>query len=620
MRKPAVIPFLLILIFLSCDQKNDRMSITTQITDLQQKTEYGSQDSSLIFLRNSQQLIDSYPDLIVDSLKAENFYLEGIYYSSNGKLDSAALKFQKATELVKDTIKDWQKVNYFYGAHDSYHSLQRYGDCIAIADRYISLLDTTDYSRLAMGYFFYTDAYKEIPDYPKAIESNLKRIEYLRQGNDTVRVFPAIITQAKLYYRHYNNTDETFRLLDNVAADKDKLTTDYKRQLYGTYGVYHYYDENYEEAAKYYLKGLPYSKASFEESGDFDLLATGYNNLMEVHIDLGEFNKAKAFEDSIISLGLENIDKRLRRSFFKYQYRLASKTNADENIILNQLDTLVKYQDKIYEDKINSELADLKKANEEQLRLVAEKQEAELENLKLQTRSIILTISIGLLGLIGVLFIRQRKLRHEKEGLQMQQRLLRSQMNPHFTFNTLYAIQNKIKDNSQAASNYIMKFSKLLRLILENSMQNYVALEKELESLKEYMDLQLLRFPNKFSYEITLNGIEEPDLIFIPPMLLQPIIENSIEHGFKNIDYSGRIHILLTFQEKFIHCNIEDNGAGFNAKSTVDKRSASTELISDFLGKVTGSQLEVIDKRKGNSKDTGVIVRFLIPHKLTEDG
>ena len=114
----------------------------------------------------------------------------------------------------------------------------------------------------------------------------------------------------------------------------------------------------------------------------------------------------------------------------------------------------------------------------------------------------------------------------------MQQRLLRSQMNPHFTFNTLYAIQNQIKKDPEGAKDYMLKFSRLLRLILENSMQNYVQLEKEIDSLKKYMDLQLLRFPSKFNYQITLKDIEEDDLIFIPPMLMQPFVENSIEHGF----------------------------------------------------------------------------------------
>ena len=127
----------------------------------------------------------------------------------------------------------------------------------------------------------------------------------------------------------------------------------------------------------------------------------------------------------------------------------------------------------------------------------------------------------------------------------MQQRLLRSQMNPHFTFNTLYAIQNKVKDDQKIASDYLLKFSRLLRLILENSMQDYVLFENEIDSLKKYMDLQLFRFPNKFTYEVIYKSLEEDEFIFIPPMLLQPFIENSIEHGFSDIDYTANFETFL---------------------------------------------------------------------------
>jgi len=189
----------------------------------------------------------------------------------------------------------------------------------------------------------------------------------------------------------------------------------------------------------------------------------------------------------------------------------------------------------------------------------------------------------------------------------------------HFTFNTLYAIQNMIKINQQGAIDYLLKFSRLLRLILENSVHNYIPLEKELESLQKYIDLQLLRFPERFNYTVEFSPIEDDgeDELYIPPMLLQPFIENSIEHGFQGIDYKGGITITLIQGKKFISCHIEDNGKGLTEKSS--KRVSSTQLISHFIEKTTKKKIKSINKKKLDSNQTGVIIEFLIPYKYVAD-
>jgi len=223
------------------------------------------------------------------------------------------------------------------------------------------------------------------------------------------------------------------------------------------------------------------------------------------------------------------------------------------------------------------------------------------------------------LGVIGVFYYQRRKLRFEKQSLENQQRLLRSQMNPHFTFNTLYAIQTEMKKDQKGASDYLLKFSRLLRLILENSTQNYVQLEKELDALKKYIDLQSIKQSSKFDYHIRLDNLEEDDLVFIPPMLLQPFVENSIEHGFKNLDYHGQLDIALGLKGKFIHCTIEDNGNGIIGHESGYKNSTSVGLISDFIEKATKSKLQIVNKATLDKDQSGVCIKFLIPYRLTEN-
>jgi len=193
----------------------------------------------------------------------------------------------------------------------------------------------------------------------------------------------------------------------------------------------------------------------------------------------------------------------------------------------------------------------------------------------------------------------------------MQQRLFRAQMNPHFTSNILFTIQDLILENKEKANKYLMKFSRLLRLNLENSMQNYTLIEKEIEVLSKYLDLQQLRFPDKFDYEIDTNNLEI-DLLSIPPMLIQPFVENAIEHGFKNTDYKGLIKIDLSEKGKFIFCKITDNGKGLSTSNSKENhRSASTLLIKKLLKNMINQEVVI----QNNKTEKGTSVTFNIPFK-----
>jgi len=182
-------------------------------------------------------------------------------------------------------------------------------------------------------------------------------------------------------------------------------------------------------------------------------------------------------------------------------------------------------------------------------------------------------------------------------------------MNPHFTSNILFTIQDLILENKEKANKYLIKFSRLLRLNLENSMQNYTLIEKEIEVLSKYLDLQQLRFPDKFNYQINTNDLEI-DLLSIPPMLMQPFVENAIEHGFKNIDYTGMITINLSEKDNFIFCEISDDGVGLGTvNSKKGHNSASTLLIKKLLKNMSNQKVII----QNNPTGKGTQVLFNIP-------
>jgi tetratricopeptide (TPR) repeat protein len=199
-----------------------------------------------------------------------------------------------------------------------------------------------------------------------------------------------------------------------------------------------------------------------------------------------------------------------------------------------------------------------------------------------------LAILVVLVALISLLYLRHTRLRARYSQIDLEQRLLRAQMNPHFIFNSLCAIQDLIMaDKPQKANAFLTKIARLMRNILENSREEYIPLEKEIETLKYYMDVQQLRFETGFEYDINVDQSIDPENVSVPPMLAQPCVENSIEHGLLPLKEKGRISISYTFKEGLIMLEVTDNGIGrekaAGIKPTVKKQSVSTQLTEKRL-------------------------------------
>ena len=149
---------------------------------------------------------------------------------------------------------------------------------------------------------------------------------------------------------------------------------------------------------------------------------------------------------------------------------------------------------------------------------------------------------------------------------------LRSQMNPHFIFNALNSIQNFIFKNDATKANYFLtRFSKLIRDGLNYSRLEYVKLEDEIKFLQSYLEIESMRFPKQFDHEINILGISMNENYYVPPLMIQPLLENSIKHGFNDIGYQGSI--LVTFEKKSEHAlevSVKDNGVGFLSTSNAN--------------------------------------------------
>lgn len=218
-------------------------------------------------------------------------------------------------------------------------------------------------------------------------------------------------------------------------------------------------------------------------------------------------------------------------------------------------------------------------------------------------------LAIG--GLISFLFYkrkrdavqRQKEAEFKTEVSETEMKALRSQMNPHFIFNSLNSIGDYIaKNNTKLADEYLAKFAKLMRLILENSEKKEVLLSEDLKALELYMQLECLRMNQKFTYQVKVDEGINTENTLVPPLILQPFVENSIWHGIAKKEGRGNILVHIKKEGEMINCVIEDDGIG--REQAARQVETSKTIQKQSLGmKITRARINILNKVKNSTAD-----------------
>jgi LytS/YehU family sensor histidine kinase len=288
------------------------------------------------------------------------------------------------------------------------------------------------------------------------------------------------------------------------------------------------------------------------------------------------------------------------------------------------------YNDSIYNDENKKKLAAMET---ERLAEVKDKEiKLEASEIKRQglTRNVIL-VSVGIAAALCFLFIRlffrRRKAVFDTRVMEVEMKALRAQMNPHFIFNSLQSINKYVMENDREnASAYLSKFSNLMRLILENSREQEVPLQKDLQALELYVQLESLRFQNRFKYSIETDpGIDKENTL-IPPLLLQPFVENAIIHGIQSKE-NGFIKVRVSREGDMMRCVVEDNGAGRQNVASLPQdegrknKSLGIKIINERLNiinqlKKVKAAINIFDLHDGENKSSGLRIELLLPLQL----
>ena len=218
-----------------------------------------------------------------------------------------------------------------------------------------------------------------------------------------------------------------------------------------------------------------------------------------------------------------------------------------------------------------------------------------------------------------------QKAEFQQKIAEAEMHALRLQMNPHFIFNSLNSINRFIlKSDVEQATHYLTKFSKLIRLILDNSKSKIISLDQELTTIKLYIELESVRFNGKFNYSVHLADDINAELVIMPPMLIQPFIENAIWHGLLHKNSVGNIQVLFQKENDFLVCTVQDDGIGrkmaqqFKSKSAVIEKSYGMKITKDRLTYENHygnqSSIDVIDlvSSDGSPLGTKVVVKIKI--------
>jgi sensor histidine kinase YesM len=233
------------------------------------------------------------------------------------------------------------------------------------------------------------------------------------------------------------------------------------------------------------------------------------------------------------------------------------------------------------------------------------------------------------------IFHRYRRHKREKD-YQLKKRMqdlemmaLRAQMNPHFIFNCLSSIQYHIMNaDVKNASAYLHKFSTLIRQTLQNSTAAMILLRDEIKLLQLYLDLEKLRLGDRMEYHIDLSPELDPDQQLIPPMIVQPYVENAVKHGISPLKgIKGILRVGFTKVDNSICCTIEDNGPGMdasrhNASGEEGHQSMGRSITEKRIHTLNALQKEKIhilisDKRSSGYPDSGTLIQLFFPISST---
>ena len=386
-------------------------------------------------------------------------------------------------------------------------------------------------------------------------------------------------------------------------------------------GILYYQQDSSQKALDYLYEALELSEPLGSKELDVKILT----NLGLVHLDLENADEASEFARRAMKVAREiNYPKAVEHHY--YILSEAAKIKDDYQSALEHFESYKAIEDSLVNAEKEARIAELEERYEStQLKrqnLESEKQKERAEaGMKI---SILVAVLLAVVVLAFVFYFQRNRIKGDYKEMELKQKALRAQINPHFLFNALNSIQASIMtDDKKVAISYHSKFARLMRLVLSNSENPSIPLKKELELLSLYIDLEKMRSDDFFETEIEVSKSIDPEAELFPSMVLQPVVENAIWHGLMNRKTPGRLTIKVEGDDKRIVCKVIDNGVGRDAAAKIDRekvknhRSFGLEATRKRLDlysnlKKVNTGFEIHDLRDQEDQPAGTMVELIV--------
>lgn len=509
--------------------------------------------------------------------------------------------------------KDWSKTNLIYLTllGDNYHALGvfhdikglynssleynftalRIWDCLSLYNASkISLKKASSYGNIGI-------LFEELGDNKRALDYFHKCLKIKQKLKDYQGVALTFGSIGTVYYNEGKKelaANYYQKALDLLLKENDQSNAS---AYIGNLAVVYMDKQDYAKAIELLTKGLAIDRKLNRKRGE----ASKLGNIGFAYLKMKQYAQAEKYLTE--ALNISNLLKLngIIPDHHLYLSELYENTNRDKKAFYHYKKYIV-YLDSVKNDEVIRTQTRLQTEFEfEKKQEIQKKEQEKKEAILLAQKNKQIYINLLLLSLIIIVLLivffifnsikkqkKQVELQAAKRQLEIEYKLLRTQMNPHFIFNVLNSIHQYINQvNNEQASSLLLKFSKLIRTILQHSTREEIPLNEEIEQISLYISIEELRFSNQFTSHVTVDPSIQTDEILVPTMIIQPFIENAIVHGLSTLkDRKGELKIdVQLVGETHLQITIEDNGNGIysGAKKQGTHESLSMKLIEERL-------------------------------------
>ncbi|MBN1416956.1 MAG: tetratricopeptide repeat protein [Bacteroidales bacterium] len=561
---------------------------------------------------------------IGDFEEAKTYYLRALKINQQSKDSIQQIRLHNNLGYAYSLTGNYELALYHY--HIGLAMLEIMLQNHTLPSHLVPIGNKTPHQVLALFYGFIGEIHVKIGNFNDAIKNYTRALAFAEKDDNKFYYAGYLNDLAKLYIE-VKEYDKALEYCSQAIETNKKIDNQLGIGInYQILGEIYARKDKIENAEIYLDKGLEL----IESEEDLPSKANALFSKIRIQLKTKQFTQAQNNLDECLDIAHSTGNLATLKDYHYYQFQLDSSRGNIENAFKN----FMNYHNlnvALFDIQKNKRIAELQmvyesQKKEKELELLSK--ENEVQRIKINKSRNIIYFIVGLFSLIliiGYLLMQFQKLRIKHKVVELKQKNLNQQMNPHFVYNCLNSIQSYIFHNDIHRSvDYLSKFAKLMRKILQSSQNEYMSIHDETELLTLYLELESMRFKGKFDYTIRVDDKIDPYDYKIPTLLVQPFVENSLWHGIQNKTGKGHIDIEFRLNNDLLFCSIEDDGIGRGNAALIkneyqkNHHSLGTHITQDrmrLLRELYGKKLDIkyIDLTNRFNTPAGTRVEINLP-------